>query len=323
MAQCDEIGMLAGIGIAEDGMGEEFRGVGMDEVTALIVGHHEIGVGIGFLCRDDTGEMQQREVGGDNADELPLGIIQRFAVRCDHTIQGYLQRVALVVVDHPAGLALEVWGLVPHLFEVFVLLFDDGGDGVLLPDGIGGEIAAIFREDIRLGADGTAIDVAVEHDDAARIGQDGVGIQVLDHLPVVDIGSGLNIIHKAADTLHGCAKHTVGMLHRFFLDIIPRLYEQNTQRQDEDGHSHQQDAKAELHRKRLSDMSDNTIHYSLFTIPFPLFSSFRICNELVEQGGDLLTPTLYLRDQMIRFLLRQLPIMFTDGLDACGDAADG
>ena len=85
-------------------------------------------------------------------------------------------------------------------------------------------------------------------------------MHVLYHLPVVDVCSSLYGIHETGDAMHVRTEHATGMLHSLFLHLVPRLHIQATQRHHEDRHSHQQDAKAELYRKRLADMSDYAMH---------------------------------------------------------------
>ena len=139
-----------------------------------------------------------------------------------------------------------MWGLIPYLLEILVGFLDDGGDGVCLTDGIGGEVSAVFREDVRLGADRTAVDMAVEHDDAARDGEDGVWVQIGSYLPVVDVGSRLHDVHIARDVLHRGVHPTGGMLRRLLLYLVPGMDEEETYGQDEDGNGHEQDAQTEL-----------------------------------------------------------------------------
>ena len=97
----------------------------------------------------------------------------------------------------------------------------------------------------------------------AREGQDGVGLHVYHHLPVVDIGSRLHDVHGAADVLQGGVQNAGSMLHGLALDIVGRPDEQDTYRQGENRQGHQQDAEAQLQRKRLADMSDQVAHFSI------------------------------------------------------------
>ena len=53
MAQGEDVGILIGVGIAEDGVGEELRAIGVKIVTAFVARHEEIGVVVWFLSRDD------------------------------------------------------------------------------------------------------------------------------------------------------------------------------------------------------------------------------------------------------------------------------
>ena len=67
MAQGDDIGILVGIGIAEDGLGEELCGVRMEIVPAFVARHEEIGIGKGGLGSEDPRQAKQRDIGGDDA----------------------------------------------------------------------------------------------------------------------------------------------------------------------------------------------------------------------------------------------------------------
>ena len=80
MPQCENVGILFGIGIAEDGVGEEFCRIRMQEVAAFFACHHEVGIGIGLLCGDDFGETQQRQVCRDDSDKVFFGVVEGFAV---------------------------------------------------------------------------------------------------------------------------------------------------------------------------------------------------------------------------------------------------
>ena len=83
VAQCHDVGVLFGIGAGEDGLLEQFRGVGVNEVVAVGAQHHEVGVGVGMLCVDGLREPLQRQVCGDDADELLLSVEERDAVGGD------------------------------------------------------------------------------------------------------------------------------------------------------------------------------------------------------------------------------------------------
>ena len=150
------------------------------------------------------------------------------------------------IIDHPAGLALEVGPLIPYLLEVFVRLFDDRGDGVCLADSIGREVSAVFWEDVRLRTDGAAVDMSVEHNDAAGYGEDGVWMQIGSHLPVADVCGCLYDVHEAGDMLHR-GVHRAGSIFRcLFLHLLPGMDEEKANGQHKDRHSHEQDAQAEL-----------------------------------------------------------------------------
>ena len=260
MAQGEDVGILAGVGIGVDGLHEELRGVGMHEIVPIAACHHEVRTLVGHLRRDDLREAYQREVGGDDAYEVLVLIVQWFAVGGNHAVEGEGQGVALVVIDHPAGFPQEVRLLIPHLLEILVGFFDDGGDGVCFTDGIGGEVPAVFREDVRFGADGTAVDMSVEHDDASGDGEDGVRIQIGGHLPVVDVGGCFHDVHIAGDMLHRGVYHTGGVLRCLFFHLVPGMDEEETYRQDEDGNGHEQDAQTELPGERLADMCNYVAH---------------------------------------------------------------
>ena len=83
VAQCHDVGVLFGIGAGEDGLLEQFRGVGVNEVVAVGAQHHEVGVFIGMLAGDRLCESLQRQVGGDDANDLLVLVEERDAVGGD------------------------------------------------------------------------------------------------------------------------------------------------------------------------------------------------------------------------------------------------
>ena len=300
-------------------MGEELRRIGVQDITALLTSHHEIGVLVGFLGCDDLRETDEGEVRGDDGHKVLVGIVEGFAVGGNHTVEGKRQRVGLVVIHHPTGFLQQTGHLVPYLFEVFIFLLDDSRDRIRLPDGIDREVSAVLREDIRFGTDGTAIDMTVECDDVVRVGEQGVGIEVLHDLPVVDICGCLHETHVTMDALHGGVEHTVGMLHRLRLEIVSGLQEQQSERQQEDRHSHQQDAETQLQCQRLTDMCENVSHLFLSFVHDVL----RVGYQLVEQSSDITTLLFDLFHQVVGFFLCQVVITITDGHHALADGRDG
>ena len=104
MAQGDDVGILVGIDIAEDGLGEELGGVRMEIIATFLARHEEIGVGVRRLGGDDLGEAQEGEVGGDDAHETLIGHVKGFAIGGNHAVEREFERVALVVIHGPAGL---------------------------------------------------------------------------------------------------------------------------------------------------------------------------------------------------------------------------
>ena len=73
MTQSNKLAMLTRIGIGEDSLAEQARGIGMDEVAAIAAQQHEIGTGIRMLSVNDTAsELSKRDVGGDHTHHAAI-----------------------------------------------------------------------------------------------------------------------------------------------------------------------------------------------------------------------------------------------------------
>ena len=80
ISQGHDVSMLSGVGTCEDGLLEQLRGVGVHEVVPVGSQHHEVRVLVGMLGGNGLREPLQRQVGGDDARELLLPVVERYAV---------------------------------------------------------------------------------------------------------------------------------------------------------------------------------------------------------------------------------------------------
>ena len=246
MTQGKDISILVGIGIAEDGLGEELCGIGMEIVSALVARHEKIGIGIGRLGGDRLRETYQREVCGDDTNKTLVFPVKGFAIGGYHTVEGEFQRIALIVIDCPAGLPLMLGLFIPDLFEIFVLLFDDGRNGIRLAHSIDREVTAVLGEGLGFKTDRAAVDMTVQGNDIIGISEQRIGLQIFNDIQSSKIGGRLHDVHISVDALHGGADDARSMLGGLALDIVTRLHEEDAQSQHEDRDGHQQDAQTEL-----------------------------------------------------------------------------
>ena len=183
MSQGDDIGILMGVGIAEYGMSEEQRSIGMEIITSFVTRHHEVGISIGCLSGNNFGETQQGKIGGDDANKLFVGLVKGFAVGGYHAVDRQLQRVTLVEIDGPGSLPLLFRLLIPYLIKVFVLLFNNSRYSVCFANGIDREITTVLGECLWFKTDRATINMAVKLNDIVGIGQERIGLHTGCHIP--------------------------------------------------------------------------------------------------------------------------------------------
>ena len=93
----------------------------MYKVMAIGTQHHKVGILVGMLGGDCLRQFPQRQVGGDDTDELALSVVQRHTVRGYHLRTGQCTCVVVIKWVHPAGGILLAWCLVPYLVIIVIV----------------------------------------------------------------------------------------------------------------------------------------------------------------------------------------------------------
>ena len=124
--------MLSGVSVGEDGLLQQFGGIRVYEIVAVGSQHHKVRVFIRMLVVNGLREPLQRQVGGDDANELLVLVEEWYAVGCDHI--GARQCSVVVVVEgiYPAWCPFLAGCLIPHLIIIVVLCFTYGAHRVFL-----------------------------------------------------------------------------------------------------------------------------------------------------------------------------------------------
>ena len=118
--------------------------------------------------------------------------------------------------------------LIPYLIEV-VVFFHYGGDAVALTEGVGGEMTAIFREEVRLQRNRESQDIWILLKHQARIGQQRIRLKVILHKNL-HVGSDLlDMIHDGGDVAHGLVEGFGGFLYSSLLCLFLGIVEEDTQ----------------------------------------------------------------------------------------------
>ena len=250
VSQCHDVSAVPGVGVAEDGLLQQLRGVRVYEVVSVGAQHHEVRVFVRVFGGDGLCEFLQRQVRRYHADEPSPLVVQRHTVGSNHLRTG--QRPCIEVVEgvHPAVAIHPPRSLVPHLVIIVVLPLAHRGHrvlrrlaslAVLHTYGVGRETIRLVGEVVGFHRDRAAVDVRVVCHDAVRILQQRL-------LPVVHVDQPqdvarcrLQLQHVPLHAQRRVVEHVRCLVDGLLAYDVARLPVEESQRQREDQYDEEED----------------------------------------------------------------------------------
>ena len=256
---------LTGQGRGEDGLVEEFVGVGVHEVGAAPAHEDDVGVRIGLDGGERLRQPFEGNVQGNGADVGTVPGGQGLAVGDEHLgLQvGGVVLLPVAVGLGPAGLPQEFGQLVPAQVPVLVVVvpFLGGRDGIILhAAGIDG-VVVLPRVVVGFEGDGTAAQTRGPFDDAAGVVRHPFRrIQVPVHQPFQVVGGQFHVLQDIGQPEDGIVQHLARPLDGLHADVFPGDMGRIAQRAQEDHGGEQDHPDAQPGRQGLAYLVQDASH---------------------------------------------------------------